>query len=93
MFASKVQVWSIFLPCIITLFYGLLVMAIDPVRGITSLVMASALALVCGSIGENRGKIVQQDINLQRLQERYEMLEQKELATESYDGQENEKAN
>jgi len=82
-FASKRVAFYIYLPCLIALGHGLLMMAIDPVVGIPSLLMGSALSIVCGSICENREKIIRQDKALQQLQERYEMLEQKEVATKS----------
>ena len=93
MFASKWAACFIYLPCLIALGHGFLLIVIDLSAASHSIVMASLLGLVAASISTIREKIIRQDKALQQLQERYEMLEQRAQATESYEGQENEKAN
>ena len=69
MFASKQAACLIFLPCLIALGHGLIVMAINAGEAGQSLVMASLLGLVAGSISSNRRKILQQDKVIQQLEE------------------------
>ena len=83
MFASKRLAFIIWLPCLIALGHGCFVMVIDPSEASHSILMASLLSLVCGSLAMVRSKVIRQDKALQQLQERCEMLEQKSVAIKS----------
>ncbi len=68
-FASKWSAFFIILPCLIALVHGFLLIASDAGEATHSLLMASLLGLVAGSISSNRRKILQQDRVIQQLQE------------------------
>ena len=67
-FASKKQGIFIFLPCWITIGAGCLHIAMG-LEATHYLITGSLLALVCGSLGQLRAKIIQQNQTIQILQE------------------------
>ena len=68
-FASKKQGIIIFLPCWIPVILAFFHMAVGSDPG-PYIVMGSVLALVCGSLGQMRAKIIQQNQAIQILQEK-----------------------
>ena len=68
-FASKKQGIFIFLPCWITIGAGCLHIAMG-LEATHYLITGSLLALVCGSLGQLRAKIIQQNQTIQILQEK-----------------------
>lgn len=66
---SKWSEFYIFIPCWLALVHGIALDMIDLGKGDHSIVMASLLALVAGSISSNRKKILQQHKVIQQLQE------------------------
>lgn len=68
MFASKRMAFFVHVPCLIALGHGFLVIAIDAGRATHSILMASLLGLVAGSISSNRQKILRQDEVIQQLE-------------------------
>ena len=72
-FASKKQGIFIFLPCWIPIILAFFLMAIGMASEASPyIVMGSLLALVCGSLGQLRAKIIQQNQTIQILQEKLE---------------------
>jgi hypothetical protein len=70
-FASKKQGIFIFLPCWIPILLAFFHMAVGSDPG-PYIIMGSVLALVCGSLGQLRAKIIQQNQTIQILQEKLE---------------------
>ena len=68
-FASKKQGIIIFLPCWIPIILAFFHIAVGSDPG-PYIVMGSTLALVCGSLGQMRAKIIQQNQAIQILQEK-----------------------
>ena len=68
-FASKKQGIFIFLPCWIAIGAGFLHIAMG-LEATHYLITGSLLALVCGSLGQLRAKIIQQNQAIQMLQEK-----------------------
>jgi hypothetical protein len=68
-FASKKQGIIIFLPCWIPVILAFFHMAVGSDPG-PYIVMGSVLGLVCGSLGQMRAKIIQQNQAIQILQEK-----------------------
>ena len=73
-FASKKQGIIIFLPCWIPVILAFFHMAIGSDPG-PYIVMGSVLALVCGSLGQMRAKIIQQNQAIQILQEKLDGID------------------
>ena len=72
-FASKKQGVFIFLPCWIPIILAFFLMAMGMASEASPyIVMGSLLALVCGSLGQLRAKIIQQNQAIQILQEKLE---------------------
>ena len=70
-FASKKNGFLIFLPCWIPIILAFFHMAVGSDPG-PYIIMGSVLALVCGSLGQLRAKIIQQNQTIQILQEKLE---------------------
>ena len=73
-FASKKQGIIIFLPCWIPVILAFFHMAVGSDPG-PYIVMGSVLALVCGSLGQMRAKIIQQNQAIQILQEKLDGID------------------
>ncbi len=73
-FASKKQGIIIFLPCCIPVILAFFHMAVGSDPG-PYIVMGSVLALVCGSLGQMRAKIIQQNQAIQILQEKLDEID------------------
>lgn len=73
-FASKKQGIIIFLPCWIPIILAFFHIAVGSDPG-PYIVMGSALALVCGSLGQMRAKIIQQNQAIQILQEKLDEID------------------
>jgi hypothetical protein len=73
-FASKKQGIIIFLPCWIPVILAFFHMAVGLDPG-PYIVMGSVLALVCGSLGQMRAKIIQQNQAIQILQEKLDGID------------------
>ena len=72
-FASKKQGIFIFLPCWIPILLAFFLIAMGMASEASPyIVMGSLLALVCGSLGQLRAKIIQQNQAIQLLQEKLE---------------------
>ena len=70
-FASKKQGIFIFLPCWIPILLALFLMAMGMASEASPyIMMGSLLTLVCGSLGQLRAKIIQQNQTIQILQEK-----------------------
>ena len=70
-FASKKQGVFIFLPCWIPILLAFFLMAMGMASEASPyIVMGSLLALVCGSLGQLRAKIIQQNQAIQILHEK-----------------------
>ena len=72
-FASKKQGIFIFLPCWIAIGAGFLHIAMG-LEATHYLITGSLLALVCGSLGQLRAKIIQQNQAIQILHEKLDKL-------------------
>ena len=72
-FASKKQGIFIFLPCWITIGAGCLHIAMG-LEATHYLITGSLLALVCGSLGQLRAKIIQQNQTIQILHEKLDKV-------------------
>ena len=70
-FASKKQGIFIFLPCWIAIGAGFLHIAMG-LEATHYLITGSLLALVCGSLGQLRAKIIQQNQTIKILQEKFD---------------------
>ena len=73
-FASKKQGIFIFLPCWIAIGAGCLHVALG-LDATHYLITGSLLALVCGSLGQLRAKIIQQNQAIQSLQEKLDEID------------------
>ena len=73
-FASKKQGIIIFLPCWIPIILAFFHIAVGSDPG-PYIVMGSTLALVCGSLGQMRAKIIQQNQAIQILQEKLDEID------------------
>ena len=73
-FASKKQGIIIFLPCWIPIILAFFHIAVGSDPG-PYIVMGSVLALVCGSLGQMRAKIIQQNQAIQILQEKLDEID------------------
>ena len=73
-FASKKQGIIIFLPCWIPIILAFFHIAVGSDPG-PYIVMGSTLALVCGSLGQMRAKIIQQNQAIQILQEKLDGID------------------
>ena len=73
-FASKKQGIFIFLPCWIAIGAGCFSAAMD-LDATHYLITGSLLALVCGSLGQLRAKIIQQNQAIQSLQEKLDEID------------------
>ncbi|MBT5915055.1 MAG: hypothetical protein HOH60_01775 [Opitutae bacterium] len=73
-FASKKQGIIIFLPCLIPVILAFFHMSVGSNPG-PYIVMGSVLALVCGTLGQMRAKIIQQNQAIQLLQEKLEEID------------------
>ena len=77
-FASKKLGAFIYLPCWIPIILAFFLMAMGMASEATQyLVSGSLIALVCGSIGLCRKKIIQQDNAIRLLQEKLEVISSK----------------
>jgi len=72
-FASKKQGIFIFLPCWIAIGAGFLHIAMG-LEATHYLITGSLLALVCGSVGQLRAKIIQQNQTIQILHEKLDKV-------------------
>ena len=72
-FASKKMGFFIYLPCWIPIILAFFLLTMGMASEASPyIVMASILALVCGSLGQMREKIIQQNQAIQILQEKIE---------------------
>ena len=74
-FASKLKGYLLFLPCWIPIILAFFLLAMG-MASVSSpyIVMGSLLALVCGSLGQLRAKIIQQNQTIQILQEKLDKV-------------------
>ena len=69
-FASKLNGFLLFLPCWIPIILAFFLIAIGSSEVSPYIMMGSLLALLCGSLGQMREKIIQQNQAIQILQEK-----------------------
>ena len=70
-FASKKMGFFIYVPCLIPIILAFFLLVIGMASEASPyIVMGSLLALVCGSLGQIRDKIIQQNQTIQILQEK-----------------------
>ena len=72
-FASKLNGFLLFLPCWIPIIFAFFLLAMGRASEASPyIMMGSLLALVCGSLGQMRAKIIQQNQTIQSLHEKLE---------------------
>ena len=72
-FASKLNGFLLFLPCWIPIIFAFFLLAMCRASETSPyIMMGSLLALVCGSLGQMRAKIIQQNQTIQSLHEKLE---------------------
>ena len=75
-FASKKMGIIIFLPCLIPILLGIFFVAMGMASEASPyIMMGSLLTLVCGSLGQLRAKIIQQNQTIQILQEKLDEID------------------
>lgn len=75
-FASKIMGIIIFLPCLIPILLGCFLIAMGMASEASPyIMMGSLLTLVCGSLGQLRAKIIQQNQTIQILQEKLDEID------------------